>query len=454
MSKTAADLAIEGGTIVGPTGRAHANLYVRGERIVALTSETMPAQHRINATGLLVLPGMVDAHVHFMDPGAMEREDFPAGTSAAAAAGVTTVIEHTHAAPVRTAEDLRKKAEYLRGRSRVDYALAAHAWPEQTADARAVWAAGAAYLKAFTCSTHGIPGFDSDRLQELFRIAVEMSAICLVHCEDDALTSAAERALRATGRVDGAVIPEWRSADAELTALSASMLLAKRTGATVVAAHVSHPEALLLVEQHRAEGACVFAESCPQYLLLYEDEVVEQGALRKFTPPARARSAADLDEMWSALRSKRIDYVSTDHAPATMAQKKEGSIWDVHFGLPGIDTTLPILLDAAHQGRISYERVAEAYSMQPARIYGLYPRKGALAEGADADIVLVDPNARWEIRNEEILSRAGWSPYAGRTVTGRIVQTFLRGRLIAEDRCPVGELQGEYVPGRGYSERS
>jgi dihydroorotase len=132
--------------------------------------------------------------------------------------------------------------------------------------------------------------------------------------------------------------------------------------------------------------------------------------------------------MWAAVADGKIDYVASDHAPSTLTQKSSGSIWDVHFGLPGIDTTLPLLLDAAHSGRLTVERVVDVYSETPARLYGLYPRKGSLKPGADADIVLVDPDSRWVVKNDDIRSKAGWSPYSGRTLTGVAVSTLLRGR--------------------------
>jgi dihydroorotase-like cyclic amidohydrolase len=168
------DLGIEGATVISSGGRRRANVYVSDGRIAAVGEETQDAKTRVDAAGLLVLPGMVDAHVHFMDPGAPEREDFPTGSAAAAAAGVTTVIEHTHARPVLDADDLREKAAYLGARSHVDFGLAAHVWPDRLEDTRSTWAAGAAYLKAFTCTTHGIPGVDAGRLRGLFRIASEI----------------------------------------------------------------------------------------------------------------------------------------------------------------------------------------------------------------------------------------------------------------------------------------
>lgn len=436
-----------------PDGRRPAHVYVRDGRIAELTSERRPARERVDAGGLLVMPGMVDAHVHFMDPGDPEREDFPAGSAAAARAGVTTVIEHTHGAPVIAAGDLQAKRRHLADRSRVDFALAAHAWPDRLDEVPGVWAAGAAFVKAFTCTTHGVPGFDAAHLYELFRRTGECGAPCLVHAEDESLCEQAERALRESGRADPGVVPEWRSPAAELVALSAVGVLSRITGARAIAAHVSHPAALGQLGRERAAGARLRIESCPQYLTLREDEVLAEGAFRKFTPPARAHGDADLAAMWAALGEGAIDFISSDHAPSTPEQKRAGSIWDVHFGLPGVDTTLSVLLDGAHAGRIPYERVVAAYAEGPARTYGLFPAKGTLHAGSDADVVLVDPGERWTVRDEDVLSKAGWSPFAGRTLTGRAVRTFLRGALVADGGRVLAEPgTGRFLPGAGGSQ--
>jgi dihydroorotase-like cyclic amidohydrolase len=286
----------------------------------------------------------------------------------------------------------------------------------------------------------------------LFRAVAEVGAVCLVHSEDEAITRSAEDRLRAAGRDDPGVIPEWRSREAELAALSAVAQLANETGARVVLAHVSHAEAVDAVAPWRSRGAAVTIETCPQYLTLFENEILEQGALRKFTPPARARSQAELDGMWQLLRDGTVDLISTDHAPSTRAQKQGGSIWDAHFGLPGLDTTFPLLLDAAARGLISYERVVAAYSEAPARTYGLHPRKGQVAPGADADLVLVDPSSRWTLGDALVRSKAGWTAYAGRAVVGRPVATILRGEVTAqkgEILAPPG--QGRWIPGPGAS---
>ncbi|HEY0249233.1 MAG TPA: dihydroorotase family protein [Gryllotalpicola sp.] len=443
-------LLVEGGTVVTPQGRRRANVAVADGRIVAVGAERPAADRVVDASGLLVLPGGVDTHVHLMDPGAPEREDFPTGTAAAAASGVTTVIEHSHGHPVRTAADLAQKVDYLDGRSNVDFGLAAHAWPGQTDAVAELWAAGISFFKVFTCTTHGIPGHDAGALKSHLLAQAEVGAVSLLHCEDEALTGAAERMLHELGRDDPAILPEWRNVDAELVAATVAALLVRRTGARATIAHVSNPQVAGYVAAERAKGARLAAEACPQYFLLREDEVLEHGALRKFTPPARARIDEDEAEMWRLLRAGTLTHMSSDHAPSTLAQKADGDIWSVHFGLPGLDSTMAILLDAAARGHLSYEDIARVYSEAPAKTYGLWPRKGRVATGADADLVLVDPAATRTLSNEAVISKAGWTPFDGRTVTGRVVETLLRGETVARDGVPVAARTGRFLTGAGY----
>jgi dihydroorotase (multifunctional complex type) len=444
------DLAITGGTLVTPRGRRRANVYVQDGVISGVSSEALEAKQAIDATDLYVLPGAIDGHVHFQDPGDTSREDFIAGSSAAAVGGVTTVIEHTHSDPVRSPAFLREKIEHLRHRSLVDFGLAAHAWPDQIGQHAELWRAGVTFFKVFTCTTHGVPGHDASQLLRLFRELADVDALCLVHCEDETITAENERALRAAGRMDPAVIFEWRSRDAELTALNTMALLVRLSGVRTIAAHVSHAAAVDLLQHDRQLGARLWLETCPQYLYLYEDEILTRGGLRKFTPPARIRSQSDADEMWRRVAHGPITHISTDHAPATRPQKTDGSIWDVHFGLPGVETTLTLLLNAVMEDRLALERVVELVAETPARLYGLHPRKGQLAPGADADLVLVDLSAERVLEDALVVSKAGWTPYAGRRVKGRIVKTLSRGEVVAEDGRPAARAgSGRFIAGPG-----
>jgi len=444
------DTGIEDALVVTPDGVRRANVYVTDGLITAIGDEPLPARERIAAGGRPLLPGMVDTHVHLMDPGDPTREDFPSGTAAAAVNGVTTVLEHTHVQPVRTTEDLRAKCEHLADRSWVDYGLVAHAWPGGVDELEPLWQAGIAYFKLFTCETHGIAAHDAPSLREHFETVARIGAVCLVHCEDNALCAVDECRLRATDRDDGEIISEWRSPMAERVAVAGTLQVAHLTGARVGVAHCSSPAVADLISHTRSAGADVVAEACPQYFLLRASELAEHGALRKFTPPARARTDADEEQMWRLLRGGELAFVSSDHAPSTREQKAQG-IWDAPFGLPGLDTTMALLLDASARHRLSLSDVARVYSEAPARQYGLWPRKGALAVGADADLILIDLDAERVLTDERVRSKAGWTPYAGRRVRGRVLTTWLRGEVIARDGELVGGRRGRFVPGAGAS---
>jgi dihydroorotase len=442
------DLTVKGGLVVGPGGRQSTDLAIAGGRVIAL-GDLPAAGQVIDASGLLVLPGMVDTHVHLMDPGPTEREDFPAGTRAAAARGVTTIIEHTHAHPLRAPGDVAEKVSHVTGRSNVDFGLAAHLWPEDITDMAAVWEAGVSFFKMFTCTTHGVPGLDAATVDAALKTLAEFGGRALVHCEDESLTTLAEKTLQEQGRVDSALLTEWRSREAELVAVAGVSVLCLTSGAAVTLAHVSNPVAAGIVSAARLQGADVAAEACPQYFALDEGEVTVHGALRKFTPPARIRSEDERDLMWATLRDGGYSHIATDHAPSTLEQKSMGDIWSAPFGLPGLDTTLPYFLDAALTGRIDLEDVVRLYSTAPARRYGLSPFKGSLQAGSDADFVLVDPGSRWQVRDEDILSKAGWSPFTGRMFQGSIVATYLRGRPVAENGRAADERTGVFLPGAG-----
>lgn len=435
-----------GGGVVGPDRVIQGNVTVRDGQIVAVGDQD-PSGDIMDVTGLLVFPGMVDTHVHLMDPGPTDREDFPTGTRAAAARGVTTIVEHTHAHPIREMADLDEKKAYLRGRSNVDYGLAAHVWPDRIDKLHGLWDAGVTFFKIFTCTTHGVPGIDPAHLFDAFASIASFDGRVLVHCEDESICAEAERRLKAEGRDDNAILMEWRNREAELSAVAAAAVLASTTGVKATLAHVSSPDVIAVIESARSWGADIAAEACPQYFALDESEALIEGPLRKFTPPARIRSDAEREAMWAAVRSGAYSHFSTDHAPSTLAQKASGGIWDSPFGLPGLDTTFPFLLDAALRGRVELSDVTRLYSYNPAVRYGLAPRKGSISVGSDADLVLVDPTGTWTVNDADILSKAGWSPFSGRTFQGRLVATYLRGVEIARDGVPHDQRVGMFVPG-------
>jgi dihydroorotase-like cyclic amidohydrolase len=313
-----------------------------------------------------------------------------------------------------------------------------------------MWAAGATLFKVFTCTTHGVPAMLPGKLLELLRTVASFDGLCLVHCEDETITGEAEERLRRAGRTDPRVILEWRTREAECISVGVAATIARWSGTRIIIAHASQPEVVEIAARERSRGGRIRVETCPQYLYLREDEIDTEGPFRKFTPPAR--SVEESDGLWDLIARGQIDHVQTDHAPSTREQKLEHDIWECHFGLPGIETTLTMLLEGVAAGRITIEQLVSLYSERPARTLGLYPRKGALQPGSDADFVLVDPSADRELRNEEVVSKAGWTPYHGRRVRGRAMLTALRGQVIAEEGRVVYEHSaGRYLPGAGAS---
>jgi|ECHnycMinimDraft_1075156.scaffolds.fasta_scaffold00049_6 dihydroorotase len=431
------DLEIVNGNIITSQGTFKGSIAIKDGKIKAISEEPIGYSDRIiNATGLYVLPGMIDEHVHCMDPGETEREDFPHCTKAAAVAGVTTIIEHTHSNPVRKVEDLIKKREYLSKRSLVDFGLAAHVWPEYLEELKPLWNSGISFFKVFTLTTHGIPGLSNDELLNVFSRISSFDGRILVHCEDSSIISGNERRLKITNNIAD-YMQMWRSKEAERVAVGSACLIAYLTKAHITIAHVSHPEVIKIVDAFRNLGANINVETCPQYLFLNYEKLKELGKLGKFTPPARSHE--DNKGLIEMINKGKVDIIASDHAPSTKEQKLKGDLKEIPFGIPGIQTTFYLMLTLVKKGLITMERLVKLYSENPARILGLYPRKGSISLGSDADLVLVDLNKEWIVSDEKIISKAGWSPYSGEKVFGKVIYTLLRGKIIVENEEVVAE---------------
>ena len=448
----AIDLAIKGGKMATPSGILDADLYIQDGKVLAIGKlQGLRAKKTIDASGLMVMPGAVDGHVHMMDPGHTEREDFTTGTGAAAVGGATTVIEHHRTEPpVLNAKIFDQKRDYCASRAVVDFAFMGGAVPDNLHELKGMWDAGAVAFKTFTCALHGVIPMPPGNLRELFRTLKTFDGITLIHAEDDSILRVNEQRLCTSGRKDPLTVSEWRSEDAELVAISTAVNLARQTRARAIFAHVSLPESLHMIVQAQQEGVSVYAESCPQYFYLTHDDLVRKGPWVKFAPAVRKPDTAD--RMWRELRSGHIDILSTDHCPFPKSEKAVGEedIWKAPYGIPGIETTVRLMLNGVNQGKVSLEQVVQCLCEKPAKLYGLYPRKGCFLPGSDADILLVDMAARETISNDRIVSKCGWTPYDGMEVTGKIVRTILRGTTVAENGKPMGEPgYGQFVTRQG-----
>jgi allantoinase len=428
-----------------PTGRDNdtrrAHLYVRAGKILEVAdgrSALRPGFEAIDAGGLLALPGAIDPHVHFDTPGFTHREDFAHGTAAAAAGGVTTVIDMpcTSLPPVTGRRALQHKLAALAGQAHVDFALWGGAsgnllldprWPEHLT---ALAQDGGVGFKTYLLS--GMETFAELAPEQLAAVMAHAAALGLpvgLHAEDPGLVRERAQAAAAAGRNDWDAVADVRADPVEDQGVATGLELAARTGCALHVVHVGSAAAAARIAAARAAGRDVTAETCPHFLAFTRDDFATLGAFLKTAPVVK--TAADRDGLWRALGDGTLDFVATDHAPCPAEEKLVPDVWRAYGGVTGVETMLPFLLDEGlHRGRLTLARLVEVASTAAARRWGLASRKGSLEPGKDADVVLVDPDETWTVRGEDLHSKAQWTPFENRTFRGRVRRTFVRGRLV------------------------
>ncbi len=457
---------VEGGTIVADYGRFRGDLVITGERITALTSDArgILADERIDAAGLLVLPGGIDVHTHFREPEEFTKEGFTSGSAGAAAGGITTVVEMPQADPTTVnAEQLRAKRDRIRKTSVVDMALWAGVIGEPRQDRTAIEemaAEGAVAFKSFMASSSpSFPAVDADQLLWAMRVIAGTGLPYALHAEDDVLLTAGLGRMQAAGRKDPLAHAESRPPVVEAVAVNTALYLAELTGCWVHICHCAAADALRLVADARARGVRVTVETCPQYLTLTTDDLVHLAGFGRCAPALRDQD--EVDQIWSYVLDETVDLICSDHCGFTAESKAVGAddVFKAPLGLAGVQTLLPSFYDGAvAQRRMEPTQFVRQIATNPAQIFGLYPRKGTLAVGADADVVLLDPNQTWVARGEDMLHKQKWTPFEGKTITGRVVRTLRRGETIYDDRrqddarLPAAPGSGRFLP-RGYGTR-
>lgn len=428
------DKIIKNVILVDSAGKINCDLLIANGKIAGVVKNNSDynAKEIINGEGLYALPGCVDEHVHMMDPGHTDREEFETGTAAAAVGGVTTVMEHHRSEPpVYSLKELREKINYLNNRSYVDFCLKGGIKPDNLDNLEEMWNEGISGFKTFTCDLHGVPAMSSGDLYKAFLKVKSFDGIVLIHCEDDSLTKITESILK--DRRDYLVHEENRSRTAEKNAVEMVLNIARDTKVRINIAHVSQGTLLKEIHEAKSDGVNVNAESCPHYFWLTEEDLMKKGPWVKFTPPMRDKENREL--MWKLLNEGYVDLIGSDHCPYPIEQKKVGekNIWDAPDGIPGVETSLRLMLNGVSQNKTTLEIIVKVMAENPAKIYGLYPKKGTLKVGSDADIVLVDMQKKQTIKNEDIISKCRWTPYNGMEIQGVPVMTLLRGRIIAKE---------------------
>lgn len=449
-------LLVAGGRVVTPQGVREADILCAGGRIVDIlppaTRNRRLASDVIDARGLHCFPGFVDPHVHSRVPGQTQKEDIPHLTRAAAAAGVTTLLIMPNTVPALTSPtDIAARAKDYAVEAMVDFGFWFLGYPYAPSTYREMASAGAIGAKVFLAY-----GFDRDsqrvvpdwsatdnvlpppRLRDLVDILNEgarSSLVVGVHAELHEL-------LRGGFPSTYDEFLSTRPEIAEVLAVAALIETAAVTGARLHLLHLSSKRSVELVRDARSRGLQVTAETCPHYLAFTREDFATLGPRMKVFPPMRTK--ADQDALWSAVADGTIDTIGSDHAPHTV-QEKAGSLAEQPGGVIGIETASRVMLDAVAKGRISLSRLAWLYSEGASRVFGLYPRKGAILPGSDADLALVDLSRKWETRNEQLHSLNPVSLWHGRQGTGCVVGTLLRGMPVMRDGVVIDPPRGQMV---------
>lgn len=437
------DLVIRGAQVVSPDRIVQAAVAVAGEHIVAVGhDDTMPpAREEIRADGLYLLPGAIDSHVHFRDPGYPNKETWKTGSAAAALGGVTTVFEMPNTnPPTGTIEALRLKQKAAES-SYVDFGIHGLLGDDTIDRLEELLEGGVTSFKAFVGNTFGnLPAPTDGALLEGFETLAPLGIRTVVHAENSSILQRRQKQMQAAGRIDAMAHLAARPAVAEIEAIGRVLTLAEWTGARVHIAHHSAADSLYLLRAARARGVDVTAETCPQYLLLNTDHMRTLGGVMRLNPPIR--EPRHNQPLWDALMDGTLDMIATDHAPHTPEEKTRPNIWECDCGFPGVETQMPLMLTEVNRGRASLMDYVRWSSVNPAKAWGLYGTKGVIAPGAHADIAFVDMSRAGVLSQNKLQSISKISPWNGRAVQGYPIHTLLRGRFVMREGKLVADTAG------------
>ncbi len=410
------------------------DIRIKGEKIDAVGKNLSGQGKVLEAQGLNILPGGIDPHVHFDDPGYTRREDFYHGTCAAASGGITTVIDmpDTSIPPVTNRKNLAAKLKAIEKKAVVDYGLyggvSGGSFQQnysRSMEALAQWVLG--FKTYFISGMKSFERLNYYQFQRVLEKSRELDLPVLVHAEDHDYVIAATRSMKKAGNKP---IHYYLSRPemAEQLAAQTAIELANEADADLHIVHVGTAEAASMLYK-KGRNPRITWETGPQYLAFDLEDFKRQGSVLKVTPPLK--SAENRDQLWQLLAVDIISFVASDHAPCSRSEKGTGSIWTDYAGIPGCGTLLPYMFSEGYgKDRLTLHRLLEVTSENAAKRYGLFDRKGSIEEGKDADLVLIDPAAVWTVEGRRFLSKGKVTPFEGVQFKGRVSKTILRGRVI------------------------
>ncbi|MBO6826591.1 MAG: dihydroorotase [Sneathiella sp.] len=430
------DLLIKNGTVVSHRGIDQLDIAIRDEKIVAIGNlKDVSAKEAIDATGLHVLPGVIDSQVHFREPGLEHKEDLATGTAAAALGGVTAIFEMPNTNPLTlTAKDMADKVRRGREKAWTDFAFFIGAAAENVENLPMLERQeGVSGVKLFMGSSTGSLLVDND--EDIRRVLSSGVRRVAIHAEDE------PRLLERRHLAVDTVLnhPVWRDEVVAYRATERVLKIARETGRRIHVLHITTKEEIELLAKYKDVAT---VETTPQHLTLSSPDCYERlGSYAQMNPPIRGEEHRQ--GLWQGVRDGVVDVIGSDHAPHTK-EEKANAYPASPSGMPGVQTLLPLLLDHHNKGELSLSHLMDLTSAGPARIYGV-AGKGRIALGYDGDLTLVDLKRKQEITGDWLASKCGWSPFEGDTVTGWPVGTIIRGRQVMRDGELLGASGGEPV---------
>jgi dihydroorotase len=450
------DLIVRNGTVVSSAGRSEADVAIRDGRFAAIEPRGQldaTATNEIDAAGRFVLPGVIDGHVHFREPGFEYKEDWLTGSRAAVMGGVTTVLDMPNTNPqTSTPEGARVKQALAEAKSYCDFGFIGLLVSENVDQLRPMAEAGLVVgFKAFLGITIGaIPaphdGAVLDGMREIQSLGLRLG----FHAENNDIMANEIRKLQAAGRTDPMAHVESRPSLAEVESIQRMGLFARETGCKVHIFHLSSRPGLEMIDEWRAKGVDYTCETGAHYCFLTSADMATLGPILRMNPPVRESGHGDA--LVEGLADGRVTCIATDHSPHTHEEKERPDIWQAISGFAGVETSVRLFLTyGVNAGRLSLEQFVRASSEGPAKTWHLWPRKGAIAVGSDADLTIIDLAQEGVIREDELHGKNNINPFEGHATRGAAVGTIVRGQVQMLDGKLVGEsgigrLQAPVVP--------
>ncbi len=400
------------------------SVLVKGGKIAAI-EQNVHAPKRIDCRGQILLPGLIDGHVHFRIPGAAQKEDWSTGSSAAIAGGVTTVIDMPNNSPsCTTRQALEQKKKVAKADSKCNFAFHFGASNDNMQELEAV--EGIASFKVFLgASTGNLLVTDENILRRIFSIAKQRDIVVTVHAEDEETIKENTAMAKEGGWNHARYHSKIRTCEAEAKSIEKALKLQAEIGNKLHICHVSSAQGLELIREAKQSREGITCEVTPHHLFLTEEATEKMGNFAKMNPSLK--SSEDVKALWKGLKQGTIDLIATDHAPHTVAEK-EKPYWEAPSGVPGIETMLPLLLDAVNRDKLELHTVVEKCCLNPAKRYGLQ-EKGEIRVGKDADLTLIDLQKKQTVKNGCLKTKCNWSPFATWELQGSVERVFVSGKL-------------------------